>query len=78
MDDFSEILNIADKIGVVAGGILLGVALHRKLLVLGWVYQECQDRLTTCGTIAEGYATKVEAKLERLEAAQEKRNAPPA
>jgi hypothetical protein len=78
MENFDAILNLADKIGVMAGGILLGIALHKKMLVLGWTYAECQSRLETCGTIATGYATKIEAKLERLEAQREKQNAPPA
>jgi hypothetical protein len=68
MIELTPYLEVADKLGVLVGGVLLVVALYKKWLVFGWLYKECDDARTLCRTQVETRAAKIEADLDRIRA----------
>jgi hypothetical protein len=64
---FNAALEFINKAGTLGTFLLIAAALWKKQLVLGWQYAEKDEELETCRIVANAYATKTEAKLERLE-----------
>lgn len=76
MDAFTVALDLLNKGGTLAVVLGIAFAVWRKELVLGWQYREKESELETCKVVAEAYQTKIEAKLERLEAERDRRDVP--
>lgn len=72
VDDINLIATVADKIGVIFLFVLAGTMLYKRKLVFGWVHDDCQKDLSTCRSIADARAAKMEADLERLRSERER------
>lgn len=70
MDDinvFSQLVSLIRDGGAIAALLAVIVAIWKRILVPGWIYDGCareNERLNAVGTAR---ADKLEAKLERLE-----------
>lgn len=64
---FNAFLEFINKAGTIGTFLVVAAALWKRQLVLGWQYDEKDQELETCRIVANAYATKTEAKLERLE-----------
>lgn len=62
------IIGLADKIGVIAMGIFLAVAIHKKILVPGWYVTRLEGLYDKC-------AGRSEARLDKFESREETRDA---
>lgn len=67
MDELGSLLEIINRAGVL--GLLIGgaVALWKRVIVLGWVYEQCVAENQSNRQLLSANAARVEAKLERLE-----------
>jgi hypothetical protein len=76
--DVNSLLETADKLGVIAGMIILCYAIWKKHLVPGWVYDQCEKRLVSLETLLNAHAARTEARVDTLEQERDKRYGPPA
>jgi hypothetical protein len=57
---------LSSDVGVIVLGVAAGIALYKKKLVLGWLYEECVKDHQTCRGELERRVAHSEAELERL------------
>jgi hypothetical protein len=74
----TALIEAADKLGVIAGMVLLAYALWKKALVPGWVYDQCEVENKELKALLNAHASRTEARVATLEQERDKRYGNPA
>ena len=78
MEAYLPLIDFLSKAGPTALLVAVGVAVHRKFLVLGREMEQCEKRVNVLEQLATKHADKLEARLDKFEAEREGRGVSPA
>lgn len=67
VDLFQQLSKIFQEGGTITALVAVVVAIWKKILVPGWIYDACSQRNAELEAIANSRADKLETKLDRIE-----------